>query len=52
MEKLGTILCIIGFLGIICLIGYAICVQFEWLGLISYISILCIAIGGSIIMTD
>lgn len=52
MEKFGTILCIIGFLILIYLLGSVICALFGWIGAIVYAAILCIAIGGSIIMVD
>ena len=52
MEKFGIILCIIGTLGILCLIGYNIIyVLFGWIGVEIYVSVLCLAIGGTIIIT-
>lgn len=52
MEKFGTILCIIGFLILICLFEYSIYALFGWIGAIVYAAIVCILIGGSIIMMD
>ena len=52
MEKFGTILCIIGFLILICLFGYSIYALFGWISAIGYAAIVCIAIGGSITMMD
>lgn len=52
MEKFGTILCIVGFLGILCLIGYAIFHCFGLIGVVIYTSVLCLAVGGSIIAMD
>ena len=52
MEEFGTILCIIGFLILICLLGYSIYTIFGWIGAIVYTAILCLTIGGSIITMD
>lgn len=52
MEKFGTILCIIGLLGILCLIGYAIFHFFGWIGVAIYTSVLFLAAGGSMITMD
>ena len=52
MEKFGIILCLIGFMGVLCLIGYAIYISYGGLGLVSYISILCLAVGGTIMAME
>ena len=52
MEKFGATLCIIGFLILICLFVYSIYALFGWIGAIVYTAILCLIIGGSIIMMN
>lgn len=52
MEEFGTILCVIGSLILICLLGYCIYALFGWIGAIVYTAILCLAIGGSMITMD
>lgn len=52
MEKFGIILCIVGLLGILCLIGYAIFHFFGWIGIVIYSSVLYLAAGGSNIIMD
>ena len=39
MKKFGTILCIIGFLILICSFGYSIYVLYGWIGVIVYATI-------------
>ena len=43
MEKFGVVLCMIGLLGILCLIGYAIFHFFGWIGVAIYAFVLCLA---------
>ena len=53
MEIFGTILCVVGFLGILYLIGYAIYIYFGLIGIVIYItSVLCLVVGGSMITMD
>ena len=44
MEKFGVALCIIGFLFLICLLGYVLYISVGQTGAVVYVSILCLAI--------
>lgn len=50
MEKFGVALCVIAFIGLIYLLGYTIYTLFRRTGVIIYITIICLAIGGAIMM--